>query len=79
MKESVKKKLVRICRNGLVGWIEWEIENWKKSRPMPQRWREKGREEDRNCDGMTEGYIFVLLCVHLYEIIITDWAKVLHN
>ena len=38
-----------------MGWscvLKWEIENWQRE-PMPRKWRGKGGEEDRECDGRT--------------------------
>ena len=33
-------------------WKEWEMTNWQREQ-MPRKWREKGGEEDRKCDGRT--------------------------
>ena len=33
-------------------WKEWEMKNWQREQ-MPRKWRGKGGEEHRNCDGMT--------------------------
>ena len=38
--------------NGPDLWKEREMKNWQREQ-MPRKWREKGGEEDRKCDGRT--------------------------
>ena len=52
MKESLKKKLAR-SRLKWAGHVERTgDENWQREQ-MPRKWREKGGDEDRECDGRT--------------------------
>ena len=47
VKESSKKKLMRSTWAG--NMEKWEMKHWQREQ-IPRKWREKGGEEDRNCD-----------------------------
>ena len=34
----------------MIIWKAFEKKNWQREQ-MPRKWRERGSEEDRNCDG----------------------------